>query len=122
MALDHDEPLKAVLISNCELLVGKETDGAQAYAMEMLVCEGPWADLLMAAQGTKTWFMNAAEDPAMDIATIAEYRETYPWIDIEVVPNTGQMLLFQHYEALLPRVAAAAIAAQTGQHKPDVFV
>ncbi|MFT4706180.1 MAG: pimeloyl-ACP methyl ester carboxylesterase/DNA-binding CsgD family transcriptional regulator [Reinekea sp.] len=112
MALALDEHLTAVLVANCELLVGKETDGAQAYAMEMLACESPWADTLMATQKTKTWFMNGSEDPAMDIATIAEYREAYPWIDIEVVPNTGQMLLFQHYETLLPKVAAAAVVAR----------
>lgn len=113
LAIQHDEPLTAVLIANCELLVSKETDGAQAYAMEMIACEGQWADILRATQNTKTWFMNAEEDPAMDMATIAEYREKYPWIDIEVVPNTGQMLLFQHFDKLLPKVAAAAITAQT---------
>ena len=108
MAIAHDEHLTAVLIANCELLVGKETDGAQAYAMEMLASESSWADTLRATKNTKTWFMNGAEDPAMDIATIAEYRDAFPWIDIEVVPNTGQMLLYQHYEILLPKVAAAA--------------
>lgn len=112
MALNQDEALVDVLVANCELLMGKERDGAQAYVMEMLVSESEWADVLHATRGTKTWFVNGVEDPAVDVATIAEYREAFPWIDIEVVQNAGQMLLFQHFEMLLPRVAKAAHDAQ----------
>ncbi|OJI94493.1 hypothetical protein LY10_01468 [Planktotalea frisia] len=113
MELDKDQALVDVLVSNCELLMGKERDGAQAYVMEMLACESPWADLLRATQKTKTWFVNGVEDPVVDVATVAEYREAYPWIEIEVVQNAGQMLLYQHFEMLLPRVAKAAHEAQT---------
>lgn len=45
---------------------------------------------------------------ATDIATIAGYRETCPWINVEVLPNAGQLLLFQHFETLIPRIAEAA--------------
>lgn len=108
MALIQRDDLRLVMIANAELVAGKDTNAAQAYTMELLQTETDWSDLMFKCRGTKTWFVNGGQDPAVDIATISEYRETYPWIDIEVVPDAGQMLLFQHYENLIPRIAHAA--------------
>jgi hypothetical protein len=113
MALDQDKALTEVLVSNHELFMHRENDGAQVFVMEMIACESPWADLLRATRETKTWFVNGVEDPAMDAALVGQYREAYPWIEIEVIENAGQMLLFQHFDMLLPRVAAAAATASS---------
>ncbi len=112
MAMLEDPELLPVLKANGELVVGKDTDLSQIYAMEMLVTERDWSEILIAARGTRTWCVNGGEDPATDIATIAAYREEYPWIDIEVIPNGGQMLIYQHYQSILPRLALAAKRAQ----------
>lgn len=113
LALISDEDLHPVLIANAELIAGQRTDVTQAYTMEILQTESQWTHLLERCAVIKTWFVNGAEDPATDIATIAEYREAYPWIEIEVVPDAGQMLIYQHYETLIPRIASAAHAANT---------
>ena len=113
LALLDDEDLHAVLIANAGMIAGSDTDVTQAYTMEILQTESQWSHLLKQCEAIKTWFINGAEDPATDIATIAEYREAYPWIKIEVVPNAGQMLIYQHYETLIPRMAKAARAANT---------
>ncbi|WP_299727093.1 hypothetical protein [uncultured Tateyamaria sp.] len=55
----------------------------------------------------KTWFVTGGQGPATGIANIAEYREAYPWIDIGVVADAGQMLIYQRYEAPILRIAAA---------------
>ena len=104
----EDEALLSVLKANAELILNKSTDVSQAYTHEILATEADWTDLMKGCAQTKTWFVNGAQDPATDIATIAEYREVYPWIDIEVIPDAGQLLIFQHYDALLPRIAEAA--------------
>lgn len=111
MRLLQDAELFPVLKANAELIAGKTTDVSQAYAMEVLASETDWSSILIKAKATKTWFVIGAEDPATDIATISEYRDSYPWIDIEVVADAGQMLLYQHYETLIPRIAEAARAA-----------
>ncbi len=108
LALLEDEALHQVLIANAELIAGQSTDVSQAYAMEILQTESQWSHLLDQCEGIKTWFMNGAEDPATDVATIADYRETYPWIEIEVVPDAGQLLVYQHFKTLIPRLAKAA--------------
>ncbi|MGB7316389.1 MAG: LuxR C-terminal-related transcriptional regulator [Planktotalea sp.] len=103
-----DKALHPVLYSNAELILGKSNDVAQTYAHEVLATEADWSHLMLKCKDTKTWFVNGGQDPATDIATIAEYRETYPWIDIEVISDAGQLLIFQEYDTLLPRIAAAA--------------
>lgn len=111
MALAQDKEVHTVLLANGALIAGKDTDVAQTIAMELLATETDWSELVERSKDTKTWFVNGGEDPATDTATIAEYRETYPWIDIEVIPNAGQLLVFQHYHTLIPRIAAAAKSA-----------
>ena len=108
LAVTEDEALLPVLVSNAELIAGKTTDVSGAYTMEILATESPWSHLMNDCAGIPTWFVNGGEDPATDIATITEYREFYPWIDIEVIPNGGQMLIYQHFETLIPRIAEAA--------------
>lgn len=108
IALLGDAEVAAIVIANGELIAGKTTDVSQAFAMELMATEADWSDLLIDAKATKIWFVNGVQDPSTDIATISEYRETYPWIDIEVLPNAGQLLLYQHYETLIPRIAEAA--------------
>ncbi|WP_186766388.1 hypothetical protein [Falsiphaeobacter marinintestinus] len=45
---------------------------AQAYAMEILATEAQWSHVPIKCAGIKTWFVDGAEDPATDVATIAE--------------------------------------------------
>ncbi|MCR9139791.1 MAG: LuxR C-terminal-related transcriptional regulator [Alphaproteobacteria bacterium] len=111
IALMNIDELRPVLLANAELIAGETTDVAQAYTMEVLATEADWSHLLMQCASIKTWFVNGAEDPATDIATIAEYREAYPWIKIEVVSDAGQLLLYQHFGDLIGRIADAAKAA-----------
>jgi len=112
LSLLQDPELLPVLVANGKLVVSKTTNMSRAYVMEALESEIDWTHIILLAKDTRTWFVNGGEDPAMDIATIAEYREAFPWIDIEVIPNAGQMLIYQHFEMLIPRFAAAAKRAQ----------
>jgi hypothetical protein len=44
----------------------------------------------------------------MDISTVAAYRETYPWIEIETIQEAGQLMIYQHFERIIPLLAKAA--------------
>ncbi|MEM6275891.1 MAG: LuxR C-terminal-related transcriptional regulator [Pseudomonadota bacterium] len=112
MSLLEDRHIHDVLIYNAELAASKSTDISQAFTMEVLAAEKPWDDLMARARNTPTWFMNGGDDPSTDLAAIAEYRELYPWIDIEVIPDGGQMMIYKHYDIIIPRLAAAAQRAQ----------
>jgi pimeloyl-ACP methyl ester carboxylesterase len=112
IAMLEDPELVCVLVANAELIAGKNTDVAQAYAMELLQTEADWSHLMIQTKTVPTSFINGANDPATDIATIAEYRVAYPWIEIEVIPDAGQMLIYQHFDKVIPKLAEAASKAQ----------
>lgn len=94
--------------SASELITGKNADASQAYSMEILASEADWSERIRAAKEVPIWSINGAEDPALDISVIAEYRAHYPWIIFEIIHDAGQMLMFQHPALLIPRIAAAA--------------
>lgn len=108
MSLLQDDHLRAVLVANGELVAGKNTDVSQSYVMELLVSEASWTHLLMSARATPTRFINGTEDPLYDAAVIAAYRDTYPWIDIEVIQKAGQLMIYNQYAYVLPILAEAA--------------
>lgn len=112
LSLLDDDHLRAVLVANGELVAGKTTDVSQAYVMELLVSEAPWGDTMTSAKATPTRFINGAEDPTQDTSVIAAYRDVYPWIDIEVVHNAGQLLIYKHFAYVLPILADAARQAR----------
>ncbi|MEP4197745.1 MAG: LuxR C-terminal-related transcriptional regulator [Aliishimia sp.] len=114
MALIEDQHVKRVMIANAELIAGRNTDVSLAYARELLKTEVDWSQCIIAAKETPTWFVNGTEDPASNVVSLSQYREVYPWIDIEAVPNAGQLMLFQNYADLIPRIANSAHAALKG--------
>ncbi len=114
IALVHDSVTRPIVVANSLLIVSKTTNIAQAYAMELLASETDWSATILAARDTPTWFVNGLEDPTFDAATIADYRDHFPWITIDVVAGAGQLLIYQLYPELIPRIAQAAKAAQKG--------
>lgn len=111
MALVHDRIARPVLYANAELIASRNANVAQAYTMEVLETESDWSQIIRDARETPIRFVNGLEDPSVDVATIAEYREQYPWIQIEVIPDAGQLLIYQHYQHVIPSVAQAAKSA-----------
>ncbi len=68
-----------------------------------------WLPQLRATQGQLPIFLlHGQEDPAVPPATVAEYREDFPWIDYETIAGAGQLLLFRHIDRLLDRLAEIA--------------
>ncbi|WP_298862215.1 LuxR C-terminal-related transcriptional regulator [uncultured Sulfitobacter sp.] len=108
IALLNDPEIVSILIANADLIAGKGTDVSQAYAMELLETEADWSHLMLRAKDVPTSFINGNDDPSTDVVTIAEYRETYPWIEIEIIPEAGQLLIYQHFDTVIPKLADAA--------------
>ncbi len=111
VAMIGDADIGPVLAAIGDLISGEHSNIAQAYAMELLQAEVDCSPLMIGAKATPTWFVNGLDDPSLDAASIAEYREHYPWIEIEVVPEGGQLTLYQHHADLIPRIANSAKAA-----------
>lgn len=113
LRLLEDPEMLPVLEANGQLSIGDKKNAATAYAMELLETEADWSETLHKSKDTPIWFVNGMEDPLYDSATIAAYREQYPWINIETVEQGGQLLIFLQYKMLIPRIAEAARRAAT---------
>lgn len=111
LAMIDDPDIYPVLVAIGDMISSEHANIAQAYTMELLESEKDWSHLMLQAKATPTWFVNGLDDPALDAASIADYREHYPWIDIEAVPNAGQFILYQRHADLIPRIAQSAKAA-----------
>lgn len=108
MQLLEDGDTLAILTANAGLLAGDAANVAQAYAMEILQTESDWSDRLLAARETPTRSINGMEDPALASDTLGHIREAYPWIAFELVEDAGQLLIYQHFGDVIPKVAKAA--------------
>ena len=108
LAMIADPDIYPIMVAIGDLIAGEHANISQSYAMELIQTETDWSHLMIAAKATPTWFVNGLEDPSLNVAAIAEYRETYPWIEIEVVPDAGQLILYQRHADLIPRIAQSA--------------
>jgi len=68
----------------------------------------PWSGSVPAEKAANASLHSALGDPA----TIAAYREAFPWIRIEVIEDAGQLIFFQKFRLIVPRMAEFAHAGQ----------
>ena len=96
------------LNDSSQITLSRNKHAAFAYAKELFASETDWSDLVHATQHIPAWYVSGSQDPLGDPSTIAAYRETFPWIDIDVMEDAGQLLFFQKFEELIPRIAESA--------------
>ncbi len=109
LSLDLDPHASAIMEqAGNDLLIGKYTNSAQAFVREILVTEADWSERIRAAKEVPIWCVNGAQDPSMNASVIDLYRAAYPWMSFETIEDAGQMLIFQHYDMVIPRIAKAA--------------
>lgn len=117
----QDNPLiKNTLLESSKLSLSEDHTAAFAYAKELFATECDWSELVRETKDIPAWYVSGNEDPLGDPATIAAYREAYPWIQIEVVENAGQLLFFQHFDHLVPRIADSIPAGQDFDELTDI--
>jgi pimeloyl-ACP methyl ester carboxylesterase len=61
--------MRAVLLANNSLVIGKDSDVSQAFAMEYIALETDWSDKLVAARDTPIQILLGEEDPTVDPAS-----------------------------------------------------
>ncbi len=115
LAVLDDPAVFPTLLESSTLSVSDNHHAAFAYAKELFATESNWSDLVSRVRETPAWYCSGTQDPLGDPSVIAAYRETYPWLEIEVRQNAGQLLFFQQFEYLIPKIAAAA--QQSGSQK-----
>ncbi len=108
LALLEDDEIRPVVLNNSSMVASRDTNAAQAFAMEYIAIEQDWSDKMVAICDTPMQILLAEQDPTIDLSYIEQIREAYPWITLEVIDGTGQFLIFQRYADLIPQIAEAA--------------
>lgn len=62
----------------------------------------------MATRDMRVQIFIAQEDPTIDLSSLPQLQEAYPWMEFEVVPDAGLALIFQKPEKLIALMAQAA--------------
>lgn len=110
LALLEDPNIFPTLLESSTISLSDDKHAAFAYAKELFENETDWSELVQPPLAVPAWFVSGMQDPLGDPVTIASYREAYPWIEIEVIEDAGQLLFFQQFEYLIPRIAESACA------------
>ena len=108
LALLDDEEIRPVVLNNSSMVASPDTNAAQAFAMEYIAIEQDWSEKMLAIRDTPTRILFAEQDPTVDLQFTEQIRAAYPWIDLQVIEGTGQFLIFQKYQDLIPLMAQAA--------------
>lgn len=108
LALLEDETARQVLVANIDLMAGRTTNAAHAFAREYTAFQTDWSDRIPATKGIPVRLFLAKEDPTVDLQALPKIKQAYPWMNIEVLDKAGLALLFQRPETLVPVMAEAA--------------
>ena len=108
LALLEDDEIRPVVLHNSSMVASPDTNAAQAFAMEYIAIEEDWSERMYAVQDTPIRILFGEQDPTIDLTYVEHIRTAYPWIDLQVIEGTGQFLIFQKYQDLIPLFAKAA--------------
>lgn len=108
LALLEIDEIKEVLKANINLMAGKSTNAGKAFAMDYIAFQEDWSDRMNATRNIPMKMFIAEEDPTIDLSAVPIFKEAYPWIDFEVLPDTGLALMYQKPEMLIPLMSQAA--------------
>ena len=98
-----DEVYEAIVCGS-EVALSETHSAHDAFAREVICHETTdWTDEveMLRQSGLPVHFLNGLQDPQVPPATLAEFRQDYPWIDFRVYPDAGQLLFFLKWRDVL---------------------
>ncbi len=96
------------MVCGSEVCLSDSNSAHDAFAREVIAHEtADWTEELAALRVAQqkgevaVHFLNGMQDPQVPPATLEEFRRDYPWIDIAVYPDAGQLLFFLKWRDVL---------------------
>jgi DNA-binding CsgD family transcriptional regulator/pimeloyl-ACP methyl ester carboxylesterase len=91
------EALEAMMVGS-EVFLGPGVPAYRAFDHVVAYSREPWAERLRALEGRlPVHALQGADDPYCPPETLAEMRAAYPWIEVEVIDDAGELLIFSHW-------------------------
>jgi pimeloyl-ACP methyl ester carboxylesterase/DNA-binding CsgD family transcriptional regulator len=103
MAAFAKPDIREAILLGTEVALGAKTSAHQAFTRECLSSEKDWSQLLQALV-VPTELLQGDQDPQTPVETVRELMADFPQLDIQFVPNTGQLLFFAEWPLVLKRL------------------
>jgi pimeloyl-ACP methyl ester carboxylesterase len=78
---------------------------AEAFTRECINSEKDWSGLIRATT-VRVKLLQGDQDPQSPMLTVQEIAAEFPVLDVEFLPDTGQLLLFSDWPRVLDEVDA----------------
>ena len=114
VALLENSDAKQILVANIDLMAGKSSNAARAFAREYTSFQTDWSDRVPATMDIPVKIYLAEEDPTVDLTAVPKLQAAYPWMKFEILKNAGLALMYQHPNTFIPVMADAAKRAALG--------
>ena len=98
------EVREAMLIGS-EVALGKKKSAHEAFTRECIGSEKDWSGVVRACQ-VPVVLLQGDQDPQTPMATIRELIGDFPHLQVEFLPQTGQLLFFAEWPQVLDRLEA----------------
>ena len=105
MATFANPTVREAVMAGSEVCLGDKLSAHEAFTRECISSERDWSALIHAAPGP-VWLLQGDQDPQTPMQTIRELMGDYPKLQVEFLPQTGQLLFFKEWRQVLDRLTA----------------
>ena len=106
IATFEDPEVYEAMIVGSEVALSETHSAHEAFSQEIVQQTNDWGDSVEACRDLPIVSFNGTEDPQAPPATVAEWRERFPFVDFRVEKGAGQLIFFQRWRTILDEVEA----------------
>jgi pimeloyl-ACP methyl ester carboxylesterase/DNA-binding CsgD family transcriptional regulator len=105
MATFAEPEVREAVLRGSDVTLSDKVSAHDAFAQECLSSERDWSGLIHAAR-VPVRLLQGDQDPQTPVQTVRELMDVFPSLDVEFLPNTGQLLFFREWRRALDEVEA----------------
>jgi pimeloyl-ACP methyl ester carboxylesterase len=95
--------VREAILEGTEVCLGEKVLAHEAFTRECISSERDWSALVRGAK-VPVKLLQGDQDPQTPMLTIKELMADFPHLDVEFMPNTGQLLFFAEWPIVLDQV------------------
>lgn len=109
MATFAKPEVKAAMLEGSDVCLAKKWSAHAAFTAECIGSEKDWSAAVRAVS-VPVLLLQGDQDPQAPVATIKELAADYPALQVQFLPETGQLLFFAEWPRVLAEVEALHLA------------
>ncbi|WP_192931107.1 LuxR C-terminal-related transcriptional regulator [Gemmobacter serpentinus] len=95
--------IRAAILAGSEVCLGARVSAHEGFTRECISSERDWSALIHGCP-VPVQLLQGDQDPQTPVQTIRELMTDYPALEVEFLPETGQLLFFKEWRLVLERL------------------